>query len=61
MQGSVVACDFYNAGGLLPLSDGDLVDLLISELLPAAVPAFSRAKVVERPHAWCPPTPCTSH
>ena len=23
-QGSVVACDFYNAGALLPLSDEDL-------------------------------------
>jgi uncharacterized protein with NAD-binding domain and iron-sulfur cluster len=47
-QGSLVACDFYNAGALLPLSDDDLVELLMGTLLPAAVPAFAEAKVVDR-------------
>ncbi|CAE8699015.1 unnamed protein product, partial [Polarella glacialis] len=46
-QGSVVACDFYNAGALLPLSDKDLVALLSEQLLPSAVPAFRGAKVVD--------------
>jgi uncharacterized protein with NAD-binding domain and iron-sulfur cluster len=46
-QGSVVACDFYNAGALLPLSDGDLVSILTTDLLPAAVPAFADAVVVD--------------
>ncbi len=46
-QGSVVACDFYNSGGLMPLADEDIVSLCIDSLLPAAVPAFSRAKVVD--------------
>lgn len=55
-RGSVVACDFYNAGSLLPLSDEDIIALLIGDatggngntnskkmgsgLLPSAVPAF---------------------
>jgi len=46
-QGSVVACDFYNAGGLMPLKDADLINLLMKELLPAAVPEFSQASVVD--------------
>jgi len=46
-QGSVVACDFYNAGGLIPLSDDDIVEILMKELLPAAVPEFRRAVVVD--------------
>uniref|UniRef100_A0A7S2N6K8 Amine oxidase domain-containing protein n=1 Tax=Haptolina brevifila TaxID=156173 RepID=A0A7S2N6K8_9EUKA len=46
-QGSVVACDFYNAGGLLPLSEEDIVSMLMEELLPAAVPEFGAATVVE--------------
>eukprot|EP00438_Fugacium_kawagutii_P011298 Skav205053 [mRNA] locus=scaffold142:119391:125910:+ [translate_table: standard] len=56
-QGSVVACDFYNAGALLPLSDeagavngprlGEIMRLLTEELLPAAVPDFGQAKVVD--------------
>lgn len=46
-QGSVVACDFYNSGGLMPLADEDIVSLCIDSLLPAAVPAFSKAKVVD--------------
>ncbi|EKX37328.1 hypothetical protein GUITHDRAFT_89689 [Guillardia theta CCMP2712] len=46
-QGSVLACDFYNAGGLLPLSEQDIIDLLMKELLPAVVPEFGRANVVD--------------
>jgi len=46
-QGSVVACDFYNAGALMTLSDKDIVDVLIEDLLPAAVLDFSGAKVVD--------------
>ena len=46
-QGSVVACDFYNAGGLMPLSEEDVVELLMKELLPAAVPGFAQAQVVD--------------
>ena len=46
-KGSVVSCDFYNAGALLPLSDDHIVQLLTQQLLPAAVPAFSQAKVID--------------
>jgi len=46
-QGSVVACDFYNAGDLMSLEDKDIVNTLIEDLLPAAVPAFADAKVVD--------------
>jgi len=46
-QGSVVACDFYNAGALLALPDEELVRLLCKELLPSAVPAFGSAGVVD--------------
>jgi hypothetical protein len=46
-QGSVVACDFYNAGALLPLSNDDIVELLTKSLLPAAVPGFRGATVVD--------------
>lgn len=46
-KGSVVACDFYNAGGLMHLSNDELVRLLTQELLPAAVPAFAQARVVD--------------
>ena len=46
-QGSVVACDFYNAGGLMSLSDQDIVETLMNDLLPSAVPAFADAKVVD--------------
>lgn len=47
VQGSVVACDFYNAGALLPLESDDIVDLLINQLLPGAVPAFKDVAVVD--------------
>jgi len=46
-RGSVVACDFYNAGALLSLSDEDIVNILTKELLPSAVPKFADAKVVD--------------
>ena len=46
-QGSVVACDFYNAGALLGLPDEDIVNILIKDLLPDAVPKFASAKVVD--------------
>ena len=36
-RGSVVACDFYNAGGLLSLKDEDIVKILTEELLPRCV------------------------
>jgi len=46
-QGSVVACDFYNAGALLSLPDEDIVKTLMEDLLPAAVPAFADAVAVD--------------
>jgi uncharacterized protein with NAD-binding domain and iron-sulfur cluster len=46
-RGSVVACDFYNAGGLMSLSDEDLVKILTDELLPSAVTKFADAKLVD--------------
>ncbi len=48
-QGSVVACDFYNAGALMSLSGDDLIELLAKNLLPASVSAFADAQVVD---AW---------
>jgi len=47
VQGSVVACDFYNAGALLGLPDDEIVDILMKDLLPSAVSAFADAKVVD--------------
>jgi len=46
-QGSVLSCDFYNAGAIQTLSDQDIIDVLMKELLPSAVPAFRSAKVVD--------------
>jgi len=40
-HGSVVACDFYNAGALMPLPDEDILTLLTQDLLPSAVEAFA--------------------
>jgi len=34
VQGSVVACDFYNAGAVMSLSDDDIIKTLTEELLP---------------------------
>ena len=46
-KGSVVSCDFYNAGALLPLSPEEIKNTLIEKLLPSAVPQFREAKVVD--------------
>jgi uncharacterized protein with NAD-binding domain and iron-sulfur cluster len=46
-QGSVVACDFYNAGALLHLPNEEIVRILMKSLLPSAVPAFADARVVD--------------
>lgn len=46
-RGSVVACDFYNAGALLSLPDEELIHTLTHDLLPAAVPAFADAVLVD--------------
>lgn len=52
--GSVVACDFYWAGAVSLLSDEDIVRLLSTELLPAAVPAFAAATVLDSCVIRCP-------
>jgi uncharacterized protein with NAD-binding domain and iron-sulfur cluster len=52
--GSVVAADFYFSPALALLSDDDIVSLLIDELLPAAVPGFAGAKVVDSFVLRCP-------
>lgn len=46
-QGSVLACDFYNAGALLSLSDEKITEILMKELLPEAVPEFAYANLVD--------------
>jgi uncharacterized protein with NAD-binding domain and iron-sulfur cluster len=46
-QGSVLACDFYNAGAVMSLSDEKIIDVLMKDLLPEAVPEFRNAKVVD--------------
>ena len=46
-RGSVVACDFYNAGALMSLSDEDIVKTLTKDLLPSAVSKFADVKVVD--------------
>jgi len=46
-QGSVLACDFYNAGALMSLSDGKIIEILMKDLLPEAVPEFRNANVVD--------------
>ena len=48
MQGSVIASDFYNASAIAELSDQAIVDCLMQELLPMAVPAFKAARVVDQ-------------
>jgi hypothetical protein len=39
-RGSVVACDFYNSGALMSMSDEDIIKTLTDDLLPSAVPKF---------------------
>ena len=46
-RGSVVACDFYNSGALMTMTDEDIVKTLMEDLLPSAVPKFKDAKVVD--------------
>ena len=48
VQGSVIASDFYNASAIAELSDQAIVDCLMQELLPVAVPAFKAARVVDQ-------------
>jgi len=48
VQGSVIASDFYNATAIAELSDQAIVDCLMQELLPVAVPAFRAARVVDQ-------------
>jgi len=46
-RGSVLACDFYNSGALMGLTEDELCALLLDELLPAAVPSFKDAQAVD--------------
>ena len=48
VQGSVIASDFYNASAMAELSDQEIVDTLMQELLPRAQPAFRGAQVVDQ-------------
>ena len=48
VQGSVVASDFYNATAIAELSDQQIVDCLMQDLLPMAQPAFAEARVVDQ-------------
>ena len=47
VQGSVVACDFYNADQIVCLSEEEIVRTLMEDLLPKAVPEFATANVVD--------------
>ncbi|GMH84207.1 hypothetical protein TL16_g09851 [Triparma laevis f. inornata] len=47
VQGSVVACDFYNSGAFMGVDDDEIIRTLTEDLLPAAVPEFGTAKVVD--------------
>lgn len=46
-QGSVVASDFYNASAIAAMSDQEIIDRLMRDLLPIAHPAFTNARVVD--------------
>ncbi|MDA7431439.1 FAD-dependent oxidoreductase [Synechococcus sp. AH-601-O20] len=48
VQGSVIGSDFYNASAIAELSDQDVVDCLMQDLLPMAQPAFGGAVVVDQ-------------
>ncbi len=48
VQGSVIASDFYNASAIVELSDQNVVDCLMQDLLPMAQPAFRGAVVVDQ-------------
>ena len=47
-QGSVIASDFYNASAIAELSDQEVVDCLMQDLLQMAQPAFRGAVVVDQ-------------
>ncbi|KZR85829.1 FAD-dependent oxidoreductase [Synechococcus sp. MIT S9504] len=47
-QGSVIASDFYNASVIAELSDQQIVDCLMQDLLPMAQPAFGEARVLDQ-------------
>jgi len=47
MENSVIACDFYNSAALMSLSSEDIIQTLMNDLLPAAVPEFRNAKVID--------------
>ncbi|MFQ6537675.1 MULTISPECIES: hydroxysqualene dehydroxylase [Aphanothece] len=46
-QGSVVASDFYNAAGIAAMTDQEIMDCLMHQLLPFTHPEFRNAKVVD--------------
>ena len=48
VQGSVIASDFYNASAIAALSDQEIVECLMQDLLPMAQPAFRGAVVVDQ-------------
>eukprot|EP00957_Ditylum_brightwellii_P148842 11331485-Ditylum_brightwellii.AAC.1 len=45
--GLVVACNFYNLGGLMSLKDKDIIKILTDELLPSAILKFADVKPVD--------------
>lgn len=51
-RGSVVACDFYNAGALLSLDDDDIVRILMEDLLPRYVYMNGLVRVIPK-HQHC--------
>lgn len=55
-QGTVLACDFYNAGAVSTLSDEDIVSSLIEDMIPTAVrPKFPQ--IPPNPHTNPPQSP----
>jgi uncharacterized protein with NAD-binding domain and iron-sulfur cluster len=46
-QGSVIACDFYNASAIAVMNDQEIIDRLMHDLLPITNPEFKNAKVVD--------------
>ena len=48
MPGSVIASDFYNATAIAELSDQEIVDCLMQDLLAKAQPGFGDARVVDQ-------------
>ena len=46
-QGSVLACDFYNASAIARMGDQDIIDRLMHEMLPLTHPDFKQAKVLD--------------